>query len=63
MKTGDLSFVKANFATAGPGGPPSRASKTPAHTIAADRTGPGGIMGLTNDIDSTATGPSTTTKL
>ncbi len=52
MKTGDLSFVKANFATAGPGGATEPSIENTAHTIAADRTGPGGIMGLTNDIDS-----------
>jgi hypothetical protein len=52
MKTGDLSFVKANFATGGPAGAAQPSIEDTAHTIAADRTGPGGIMGLTNDIDS-----------
>jgi len=41
MKTGDLSFVKEHFASI----------KSTAHDIAADRTGPSGIMGSTNDID------------
>jgi hypothetical protein len=50
MKTGDLSFVKKNFASQGPGyGQPS--IKDTAHVIATDRTGPSGIMGTTNDID------------
>jgi hypothetical protein len=52
MKTGDLAFVKANFATAGPGGSTQPSIEQTAHTIAADRTGPDGIMGLSNDIDS-----------
>jgi hypothetical protein len=51
MKTGDLAFVKANFATGGPGGPTEPSIEQTAHTIAADRTGPGGIMGLSDDID------------
>jgi hypothetical protein len=51
LKTGDLSFVKANFATAGPGGSTEPSIKATAHLIAADRTGPGGIMQKTNDID------------
>jgi hypothetical protein len=51
MKTGDLSFVKANFATEGSGGKTEPSIKDTAHTIAADRTGPGGIMEETNDID------------
>jgi hypothetical protein len=52
MKTGDLSFVKENFAVGGPGGAAQPSIETTAHTIAADRTGPGGIMGATDDIDS-----------
>ena len=52
MKTGDIAFVKANFATEGPGGAAQPSIEDTAHTIAADRTGPGGIMGLTDDIDS-----------
>ena len=51
LKTGDLSFVKANFATEGAGGKTEPSIKDTAHTIAADRTGPGGIMEETNDID------------
>ncbi|HEX5303258.1 MAG TPA: hypothetical protein VFW50_40330 [Streptosporangiaceae bacterium] len=51
MKTGDLSFVKANFATGGSGGKTEPSISDTAHTIAADRTGPGGIMEETNDID------------
>jgi len=52
MKTGDLSFVKANFATEGPGGATDPSIEDTAHAIAVDRTGPGGIMELTGDIDS-----------
>ena len=52
MKTGDLAFVRANFATNGPGGDAEPSIKNAAHQIAADRTGPGGIMRATNDIDS-----------
>ena len=52
LKTGDVSFVKANFSTPGPLGATLQPSiEDTAHTIAAERTGPGGIMGLTNDID------------
>jgi hypothetical protein len=51
LKTGDLSFVKANFATEGSGGKTEPSIADTAHTIAADRTGPGGIMEETNDID------------
>lgn len=40
-KTGDLDFVKQNFASI----------KSRTHEITADRTGPGGIMRQTNDID------------
>ena len=51
-KTGDLAYLKQHFAKAGPLG----ASKQPsieatAHQTAADRTGPGGIMDETSDID------------
>ncbi|HEX3749005.1 MAG TPA: hypothetical protein VHW06_00455, partial [Streptosporangiaceae bacterium] len=52
LKTGDLSFVKANFATEGASGKTEPSIEDTAHTIAADRTGPGGIMEETNDIDS-----------
>ncbi len=52
MKTGDLSFVEQNFATNGPQGAVAQPSiETAAHTIAADRTGPMGVMEATNDID------------
>jgi hypothetical protein len=51
LKTGDLSFVKANFATEGSAGKTEPSIEDTAHTIAADRTGPGGIMEETNDID------------
>ena len=51
-KTGDLAFLKQHFAKPGSLG----ASKQPsieatAHLTAADRTGPGGIMEETSDID------------
>ena len=52
MKTGDLTFVKANFSTPGPAGATQPSIEQTAHAIAADRTGPDGIMGVTNDIDS-----------
>jgi hypothetical protein len=48
-KTGDLSFVKANFDTHLGTTEPS--IEDTAHLIATDRTGPGGIMEETNDID------------
>jgi hypothetical protein len=51
LKTGDLSFVKANFDTEGPAGQSEPSIEDTAHLIAADRTGPGGIMEETNDID------------
>jgi hypothetical protein len=51
LKTGDLSFVKANFDTEGPSGATEPSIEDTAHLIAADRTGPGGIMEETNDID------------
>ena len=51
LKTGDLSFVKANFSTEGPSGASEPSIKDTAHLIATDRTGPGGIMEKTNDID------------
>ncbi|MGP0026541.1 MAG: hypothetical protein ACLPKE_24775 [Streptosporangiaceae bacterium] len=51
LKTGDLSFVKANFSTEGPTGASEPSISDTAHLIAADRTGPGGIMEETNDID------------
>ena len=51
LKSGDLSFVKANFSTEGPTGKSEPSISGTAHLIAADRTGPGGIMEETNDID------------
>ena len=51
LKTGDTSFVKANFTAEGPSGKTEPSIKDSAHLIAADRTGPGGIMEKTNDID------------
>jgi hypothetical protein len=43
--------VKANFATEGPAGKTEPSIMDTAHLIATDRTGPGGIMQKTNDID------------
>ena len=51
LKTGDLQFVKANFNTEGPAGTGEPSIADTAHLIATDRTGPGGIMEKTNDID------------
>ena len=51
MKTGDLDFVKKYFATEGPNGRTQPSIKDTAHVIAADRTGPAGIMESTDDID------------
>jgi hypothetical protein len=51
LKTGDLGFVKANFSTEGPTSTSEPSISGTAHLIAADRTGPGGIMEETNDID------------
>ncbi|MDE3087071.1 MAG: hypothetical protein KGJ77_09935 [Acidobacteriota bacterium] len=50
MKTGDAAFVRANFSSGG-AGPPGPSIERAAHQIAADRTGPGGIMRATDDID------------
>jgi len=48
MKTGDLALVKAKFLHAGPGPVrPSRALNKRPTAIAADRTGPDGIIGVT----------------
>jgi hypothetical protein len=52
LKTGDLAFVRANFSTEGPTGASEPSIEDTAHLIATDRTGPGGIMGTTDDIDS-----------
>jgi hypothetical protein len=51
LKTGDLPFIKANF-SAGPPGATGPSLEAAARQIAADRTGPNGIMGRTDDIDS-----------
>jgi hypothetical protein len=51
LKTGDLAFAKANFAKDGPKGAKEPSIETTAHLIAKDRTGPGGIMLETSDID------------
>jgi len=51
MKTGDLSFVKENFDTEGPAGATEPSIEDAAHQIAADRTGPSGIIESTNDLD------------
>jgi hypothetical protein len=51
-KTGDLAFVKANFATEGQAGTTEPSIEEAAHRIAADRTGPGGIIKITGDLDS-----------
>jgi hypothetical protein len=51
-KTGDTKFLASRFAKPGPLGATSQPSiETAAHDIAAARTGPGGIIGETNDID------------
>jgi hypothetical protein len=52
LKTGDVAFVRAHFSTPGPAGTGQPSIEQTAHQIAADRTGPNGIMGVTNDIDS-----------
>jgi hypothetical protein len=52
LKTGDLAFVKANFSTSGAAGATQPSIEASAHAIAAHRTGPNGIMSVTNDIDS-----------
>jgi hypothetical protein len=51
LKTGDLSFVKANFSACGSSCATEPSIEDTAHLIAKDRTGPGGIMEMTNDID------------
>ena len=51
-KTGDTKFLAARFSSPGPLGAKAEPSiKTAAHDIAAARTGPGGIIGKTSDID------------
>ncbi|MGH9920520.1 MAG: hypothetical protein ACRD6W_16825, partial [Nitrososphaerales archaeon] len=51
MKTGDVGFVKQNFDSGGPMGSSQPNIEETAHEIAADRTGPSGIMEATDDID------------
>jgi hypothetical protein len=54
MKTGDAAFVRANFDTPGPLGSAAQPSiEDAARAIANDRTGPGGTMEPTHDIDTT----------
>ncbi len=52
QKTGNTAFVEKNFDTPGPRGSSEQPSiADTAHAIAHDRTGPGGIMENTPDID------------
>jgi hypothetical protein len=51
MKTGDVRFVRAHFASEGPLGSTQPSIEDTARSIAADRTGPGGIMESSADID------------
>ncbi len=51
LKTGDTAFVRANFSTEGPTGTAEPSIEDTAHAIAAARTGPDGIIGPTDDID------------
>jgi hypothetical protein len=51
LKTGDLKFVRANFASDGPRGSRQPSIEAAAHAVATDRTGRGGTMEVTNDID------------
>ena len=51
-KTGDTKFLAQRFSSPGPQGASAQPSiQATAQIIAADRTGPGGIIGETNDID------------
>ncbi len=50
LKTGDLPLVAQNFSTPGPASTEPSIEQT-AHQIAADRTGPDGIIGATDDVD------------
>jgi len=51
-KTGDTKFLASRFSSPGPLGATAQPSiEATAKIIAADRTGPGGIIGQTNDID------------
>jgi hypothetical protein len=51
LKTGDVAFAKANFTKGGPTGKTEPSIEATAHQIAKERTGPGGIMKETSDID------------
>jgi hypothetical protein len=52
QKTGDTKFLASHFDSPGPGGASAQPSiEATAQIIAADRTGPGGIIGQTGDID------------
>jgi hypothetical protein len=51
LKTGDASFAQQNFSTPGPNTVTEPSIEQTAHQIAADRTGPDGIIGATDDID------------
>ncbi len=51
LETGDLKFVEANFATDGPRRARQPSVEAAAHAIADDRTGRGGTMEETDDID------------
>lgn len=52
QKTGDTKFLDTHFSSPGPLGASAQPSiEATAQIIAADRTGPGGIIGETNDID------------
>jgi hypothetical protein len=51
MKTGDVAFVRQNFSIGGPAGDDQPSIEDTAHELVADRTGLGGIMEATDDID------------
>ncbi len=51
LKTGDIGFVRANFAPSGPPNPAQPSIEEAAHEIVAGRTGPSGTMEATDDID------------
>jgi hypothetical protein len=51
LKTGNVGFAKAHFSKNGPTGATEPSIKDTAHQIAKERTGPGGIMKETSDID------------
>ena len=51
LKTGDLGFVRANFASGGTLGGAQPSIEDTAHRLVADRIGPFGTMQATDDID------------